>query len=87
MSRLSDLWHGIRSGFDTNKMKRDPLGSIAKIGAIYSGAVPKAAILVALIDGAIGVLGNVHVKDGKVPNVNVGAIYTGALADKAAISP
>ena len=35
MSGLSDLWHGIRSGFDINKMKRDPLGSIAKIGLIY----------------------------------------------------
>ena len=35
MSRLSDIWHGIRSGFDINKMKRDPLGSISKIGLIY----------------------------------------------------
>ena len=35
MSRLSDTWHSIRSGFDINKMKRDPLGSIAKLGAIY----------------------------------------------------
>lgn len=35
MSRLSDLWHGIRSGFDINKMKRDPLGSAAKLAAIY----------------------------------------------------
>jgi len=35
MSRLSDIWHGIRSGFDINKMKRDPLGSAAKLAAIY----------------------------------------------------
>ena len=35
MSRLSDTWHSIRSGFDINKMKRDPLGSVAKLGAIY----------------------------------------------------
>ena len=35
MSKLSDTWHNIRSGFDINKMKRDPLGSIAKLGAIY----------------------------------------------------
>ena len=35
MSRLSDIWHGIRSGFDINKMKRDPLGSVAKLAAIY----------------------------------------------------
>lgn len=35
MSRLSDLWHGIRSGFDINKMKRDPLGAAGKIAMIY----------------------------------------------------
>jgi len=35
MSKLSDLWRGIQSGFDINKMKRDPLGSIGKIAAIY----------------------------------------------------
>ena len=35
MSKLSDLWHGIRSGFDINKMKRDPLGSAAKLAMIY----------------------------------------------------
>jgi|TARA_R100000656_G_scaffold18396_1_gene16987 hypothetical protein len=35
MSRLSDLWHGIRSGFDINKMKRDPLGAAGKLALIY----------------------------------------------------
>tara|TARA_Y100000401_G_scaffold115989_1_gene120770 strand:+ start:2107 stop:2823 length:717 start_codon:yes stop_codon:yes gene_type:complete len=35
MSALSDLWHGIRSGFDINKMKRDPLGAAGKIAMIY----------------------------------------------------
>jgi hypothetical protein len=35
MSKLSDTWHNIRSGFDINKMKRDPWGSIAKLTAIY----------------------------------------------------
>jgi len=35
MSTLSDIWHGIRSSFDINKMKRDPVGSIAKIGLVY----------------------------------------------------
>jgi hypothetical protein len=35
MSRLSDLWHGIRRGFDINKMRRDPLGSASKIALIY----------------------------------------------------
>lgn len=45
MSTLSDLWRGIQSGFDINKMKRDPLGSIAKIGAIYGlGATAYSAI-------------------------------------------
>lgn len=45
MSTLSDIWRGIQSGFDINKMKRDPLGSIAKIGAIYGlGATAYSAI-------------------------------------------
>jgi hypothetical protein len=35
MSRLSDLWHGIRSGFDINKMKRDPLGAAGKLALVY----------------------------------------------------
>ena len=35
MSWLSDTWKGIESSFDINKMKRDPLGSAAKIGLIY----------------------------------------------------
>jgi len=35
MSWLSDTWRGIQSGFDINKMKRDPLGSAAKIAMIY----------------------------------------------------
>jgi len=35
MSWLSDTWKGIESSFDINKMKRDPLGSAAKLAAIY----------------------------------------------------
>ena len=35
MSWLSDTWKGIQSSFDINKMKRDPLGSAAKLAMIY----------------------------------------------------